>query len=410
MEQVIIGGYYDLLSTSTKYNSLCGGLVWGIPTLADQVVSTAGKIKSLRVKLDASPGVGKSYTFTLMLNGGVTALECTIADDNTTGSDVIDEIAVVAGDYVYLRVTSSGSPTARYATWTGMFEGTTAKESLILSKCEFILSNTTIEYAQLYGITGNPSATENDFRQVCPTAGKIKNLYLRLSSSPGIDPHAYRFTLRKGGISQTLTVTVTAPASTGNDVINEVTVAAGDVLTMMIEPLNSPANTPNVSWGATFVADTDGESIIMGGSLDELHWSDTEYNFLTQTWIMDWLSTENQRYNLGQACTLKKLYILLSGAPGGIKSYIFTLRKAAGDGNLTVTIAGAATTGNDVVNTDIIANFDYLDLKCVPVDTPFGNAAYWGLVCYITGAPPPPTGIADKSATMGNKMVGVGLI
>lgn len=394
VEQVIFGGHYQVLSASgTVYSSLIGGSPWTSTELYNRkIVSTSGKITNLRVVLAGSPGAGKSYDFTLMLNGAPSALTLEIADAATSGSDTTNEVAVVAGDSISLRCVPTGTPAMVRAAWTSMFEGDLSKESLILGGPGVsTISNTATEYSQIMGANDDPTLTENDHRQVCPTPGIIKNLYVELSPDPGLAPDAYRFTLRKNGISQSLTVTITANDTTGNDTTHEVTVAAGDVLTMMVEPLETPSQTPYAYWGMTFVADISGESIILAGSMDDLSASTTEYNFLQASYDYAWTITEAEHYQLGQECTLKKFYVLLSGSPGAGKSYTFTLRKPGNgqaDGNLTVTIADAATTGNDTVNEDAIANDNYVGLKCTPTGTPAGADAYWGLVSYIE--PPTP--------------------
>ncbi|GAG51531.1 unnamed protein product, partial [marine sediment metagenome] len=217
------------------------------------------------------------------------------------------------------------------------------------------LSKTATEYLMVTSGFDYWSATEDDHRQVCPTSGKIKNLYVKLLwGDPGNDPDAYRFTLRVNGASPAngLVVTIVANDTTGDDTAHEVTVAAGDVLTLMCEPLESPGSTVWAFMGMTFVADTDGESLILAGTTNDLHNTDTEYNLLSTFWISSWQADESLVYQMGQECTLKKLYVLLSAAPGDGKSYTFTLRKGdgLGDGNLAVTITGAATTtGNDLV-------------------------------------------------------------
>lgn len=397
MEQVIFAGYNDSLPHEvTEYNSLQSGLLWWASEVeVRQIVSTGGKIKNLRVKVTAGPGVGKSWTFTLMLNGVATALTVTIADADplspASGADMTHEVSVSAGDTVSLRCVPSGVyPTiGAFARWTTMFVGSVSKESLILGGITYeTLSNTATEYAQAMGEAWSPGSTENDYRQVCPTPGKIKNLYVALNVDPGTSPDAYRFTLRVNGADSALTVTITADDITGNDTAHEVTVAAGDVLTMKIEPLNGPSATPYAYWGMTFVADTDGESIVIAGADNALDTGVTEYNYLAGSWT-SWSATEDQ-HSLGQLCTLKKLYVLLSAAPGAGKSYAFTVRINGAGGNLTVTISDAATTGNDVAHTDAISNDDYLGLECAPASTPALADAYWGVVGYI-----PPTAYKD---------------
>lgn len=403
MEQVIFGGHTNeaLPTVVTNYNSLVSGTEWAdTEFLFRRVVSTSGKIRNLRVKLDGAPGAGKSWTFTLIVNGIASALTLTIADAATSGADTTHEVGVVAGDTISLECDPSvDAPAAdTHATWTSMFEGNTAKESLILGGTAGGSDNLATTYFQVMGAYTTKTLTENDRRQVCPTSGKIKNLYVELLIDPGTAPDAFRITLRKNGASTDLTVTIVADDKTGNDTTHEVTVAAGDVLTLMIEPVDSPAedNLP-ANWGMTFVADIDGESVVLAGTVGYL-WNDmTGYNFLQCSEIYDWIPfDESVHQNLGQSCTLKKLYMLLSAAPGDGKSYTFNLRKPGNGqaaGNLSVTITGAAvTTGNDTVNTDAISDDDYVDLECTPANTPTAEvAAYWGVVCYIE--PPPPEGI-----------------
>jgi len=388
MEQVLFAGYGDALNSgATEYNGLPGGHSW-LATEFDRshLVSTSGKLKNLRVELAAAPGVGTSYTFTLRVNGVNSALTVTIADAITSAEDITHKVDVVAGDAVCLQCVPAGTPTTPKARWTTMFEGNTAKESLVLGGSRAMNSDT--YYAPVSQSICVCCSVENDTRRVCPTSGKFKNLYVRLAEDPGTSPDAYRFTLRVNGVSSTLTCTITADDTTGNNTINEVTVSAGDVLTLMIEPLNAPTNSPNVIFGMTFVADTDGESLILGGTNHNLSYTTTKYSqVITAHYSVTWSSTESDRHQLGQACTLKKLYVLLQAAPGDGHSYTFTVRETSVDTAITVTISGVATTGNDTVNTHSVAGGDEVDLECIPAgEYPASADAYWGLVGYIAVA------------------------
>jgi len=409
LEQVLFGGYLNLLPTvTTEYNSLMGGLSWSATELyVYGLVSTDGLIKQLRLKLydvagdPASPGAGKKYTFTLMLNGAPTALTFDIADAATSGSNMVTEIDITGGDTVSLQCDPDNTPTARYAAWSCVFEGDTEKESLIFGVASDYLHQINTEYGQVMCAAAFYSLVENDHRQVVPTAGTIKNLYVKLSIDPGTAPEAFRFTLRKGGASQTLTVTITADDTTGSDLVNSFAVVAGDILTIMVEPLNVPSETPRAAWGMTFVADIDGESIVLGGSTDALDNAATEYIYLSSSIFVPWSATETHRYQLGQVCTLKKLYMLLSAAPGAGNSYTFTIRIAGADSNVVTTVADAATTGNSGALEDDLAFDEYVNLKVVPADTPDVVDAYWGFVCDI---PVPTVGGGGAGAVvMGTK-------
>ncbi len=395
MEQVLIGGEYDLLhATGTEYAAVIGGAIggWGISKNSKmEMVSTGGKIKNLRVELNDTPGGGsKTYKFTLHRAVGTggwanTSLTCTVGSGDTQASDMVNEVSVAAGDVILLECDPTATPTARYARWSMVFEGDNANESLLLSNGSAGTSST--QYSRPMGDAF--SLTENEVRCVCPTSGMIKNLYVLLSNDPGTSPDAYRFTLRIDGVDKALTVTVTANDRTGNNTANEVAVSAGDILTVKSEPLNTPSNDADVAIGMTFVADTNGESIILGGSTDAVYSLGAQYNYLSGGFSPTWTSSESQRYQSSQACTLKKLYILLSGAPGsGGDAYTFIIRRngTSPASGLEVAITDAATTGNDTVNTVTVAEDDNLDIRVEASNSPSEPDAYWGLVSFIQPA------------------------
>ncbi len=390
MEQVFFCGHSgNLDSIITKYNSLIGGNGWETtePRFAG-IVSTDGILKNLRVKLTTgAPGAGTHYDITLLVNGAPAALTVEVADAATTGDDMVNEIDIVPGDTVSMQCAPDSNPTGRYVYFSVVFEGDNANESLILGGSISTLLNDTTEFTQIMQVGGSWIATENGKRQVIPTAGTITNLYVKLSIAPGTDPDAYRFTVRLNGatVAQSSIVTITADATTGNDVAHNLVVAAGDVPTLMVEPLNSPSATPTVNWGMTFIADTDGESIVLGGTIDDLNDTATEYNVPTGSGNSGW-STESFRRQMGQACTIKKLYMLLSGSPGAGNKYTFTLRVEAADSNVVAEVAEAATTGNSGALEDTVANDEFVSVKVVPTDTPTVRDAYWGFVAFLEPA------------------------
>ena len=140
MEQVLIGGHNNALHvTSTEYNGIAGNAEnWG--TAKDdkaQVVSTPGTLKNLRVELNGVPGTG-TYTFTLHRAVGIgawanTALTCTVAAAGTQANDMVNEVAVAAGDVIVLECNPDNPDNARIAKWSMMFEGDNANESLLLA-------------------------------------------------------------------------------------------------------------------------------------------------------------------------------------------------------------------------------------------------------------------------------------
>jgi hypothetical protein len=386
MSQVFFGGSGDALNNlNSEYNVVMSGGNWDATEWNKrQMVTTPGEIGDIYIELSATPGVdvGDAYTFALVKNGIVTSLSCTITQPALSAKDIFTTVSVVAGDMISLQCipvnTPSDTPNAR---WSMIFTGTNASESNILSAC--LVNNAGTSYSCLMnGMPITYNATEAGANQVCPTDGQIKKLYVSLNVSPGVAPDAYRYTLRKNGISTALTCTITAPATTSNDIVNSVSVVSGDILTIMVEPLNVPANSPNSAFGTTFVASIDGESIILGGTQDDLNTAAIEYNQITPVSNQgSWIATETDKLELSQVCVIKKLYVRVSVASGVGTSWTFTLRSNISDAPLLVILNNVAT-GYDITNQVSIGIGDDLSIKCTPTGVPVVADAYWGMVCY----------------------------
>ena len=420
MEQLLLGVYSGSgpSNAGLTYNGLVGGSAWNFTlTNAEAIVSVPGIIKNLRVLLNGIPGAGKWWDFHLMVNGVATALSVLINNPDTSGSNLVNEVAVAAGDTVCIRAEpTDGVTNSQIVHWTTKFVSANRAQSLILGTNADTLNNAATEYCGIMGWAQNLNATEDFMRQVCPTGGTFKNFYVKLSADPGIDPDGYEFTLRVNmadsddGEGNPLQVTITADATTGNDTTHEIPVVAGNILTMKIVPLNGPLATPKFFWGMCFVPDRDGESILIGGNPGLQPDIDvTEYNRIVSTAGASWFpaASEVQVSTIGEACTLEKLHVLLWPAPGAGDSYDFTVRINAVDGNVTLHIHDADTTGDSGALSDAVSDDDLIALECDPTGSPNLTWPYFGLVSFIE---PPPIILTDKSANMANKMVAAGLI
>jgi hypothetical protein len=381
--QLIIGGCDDALSTTDEYNTLQGGLLWtATANQMYQLVSTAGTINKFYLELSTAPNSG-SYTITLMLNGSATDLAVTIsAGGNAYGSDTVHSVTVAAGDYIYLRCTdlsASGTPTAR---WSCEFTGDNNGESLILAHS--LAYNNGTNYAPISHSFRSSSINSAQHYQIIPTSGSIKNLYVLLSTDPGDSPSDYKFTLYVNGSTSTLTCTIVADATIGNDTAHSVSVVAGDYVYLAIIPENTPsANLVDVSYGFTFLASTDGESIILGQSSDTPTNTQTEYNYLNSTLYSNKWSTTEKFQSAHSGFTLKDFYVKQSDTSGSGKQWDYTIRGGGGSTALTVSIAGASdTTGNDTAHTYDLVDYDDLAIMAVPTSTPTARRVYWGVVCY----------------------------
>ena len=400
MKQGLLAGKADALNNgATEYHVPFGAHSWSATELARcQGVSAPGTISKLRVELSGGPTNG-SYTFTLRrgTGGGAmgdTALTCNIADAAVSGSDLVNTVAIVAGDELNIQCEPIDTPDATpNAQFSFVFIGTNANES----NCFTGLSTSSVAtyYGFLVGgMSGSyVSATEAATYVVIPTGGTLKNMYVQCATAPGAGKTT-TFTVRKSAVADTqppnmqntsLAVTLVDAETSGNHQANPVTVAAGDVITICAATDGAASY---ASIGITFEATIDGESLVCGGSDNNLPDVDTEYIGLISTYLPTWLATEASRQQLSQGCVFKKLYVALSGSPGTDNNYAFTVRQnAASPGSgLVVTIADAATSGNDTSNDVTIAANDNVNLMVVPTSAPTVRDAYWGMVCYI--APP----------------------
>lgn len=69
----------------------------------------AGTIKNLYVYAGGSPGVGQTYTCTLMKDNSAQTVTCTVVEGANTANDVTHSFTVAAGNRVSLRVVASAS-------------------------------------------------------------------------------------------------------------------------------------------------------------------------------------------------------------------------------------------------------------------------------------------------------------
>ena len=389
MDQVLFGGSgsggnNQMDQTNTEYNVLQSGqTLWGTDEGQHQIlITTPGVISNLDVTLNASPGTGTSYKLTLMVDGVASALTVTISDSETAAADTTNKITVSAGQSVSIESVPTGTPTGRSANWAVIFTGDNARESLLMGGTGAdALSTSATEYDGISGLE-DPSATLADREQLNALSGTIKNLYVKLSEDPGTDPDGYKFTVFKNGSATALTVTITANSTTGNDTSNSFTIAATDQLVLEIEPLNTPSATPTAVWGVTVLADTDGESAIIGGSPANMNDSIAQKTCIVSRSEALWAQTSPTRNAGAHPCTIRHLYVKLSGRAGvgssGYKFSVDTTTEAGGPLNLE--IVGDDTTGNNVSDVKEVVGTDLIVFGFSPLITPDLRSALWGMV------------------------------
>jgi hypothetical protein len=409
MKQIIIGGWNDPLNNAgNEWNAVQGGNSWSNNvSYRYQVIPTGGTLSRLSVELSGVPGTNP-YRIGLYLNGALTALTVDIDPAGTTNINLVNSVAVVAGDLVCIQSSRpagnpDNTPTAR---WSIMFTGTNPRESIIMANV-YTLSLVDTQHAGLTQMAGL-STTEFIVLQVIPTGGTLSKLYVDMHADPGVAPNeGFRFRLRvnladsNDGAGNPLSVDIYADNRTGNDTAHTIPVVAGDLVCIQSSPLNAPTVGAVTRWGLVFTATIDGESLILGNTGDPVSSADNEFFYLNAGWLLA-LWSVNEYFNGGQAPSgnmiLRKFYVKLTVAPGGAgQSYNFTVRGGGGNTSITCEIAAAATTANDTVHTYTVASYDDLALAKVPNNNPAAARVGWGIVGYIaTGSTAPKSSVASR--------------
>lgn len=354
------------------------------------VVPTNGTFNTLRIWLGTAPGVDKQWDVSLYVNGSP-FLTVTITGTDTIGVSTGSK-AVSAGDVVMLHATATGSPSNSTVRCSIYFDGDTAGESILMGSCAgSAISTTVTRYNSVSGGIGSP-ATEVDTYQVIPTPGTIKKLYVKFDVDPGASPDAYTTTFRKNGGSTSLAVTIVANDTAGNDTASghDVAVAAGDLVSLMFEPVDTPTVAVRPGWGMVFVSDTNGESLLLGGTIVDLVTSAVRYTELPSQGG-SWSSSAGSVISKLNACTLTKWYVDLTGSPmnndANADKYTFAVALDGTETAITCTIADGGTgntKGNDTAHTADVTDGQIIGLKVTPASTPTTRDARWGLVCYIS--------------------------
>lgn len=394
MRQVFPSGeqFRTVSNSTTNYHQLFNNRyveTWTTTeTAQQQIIPDAGTFDNLYVKLAGSPGAGKSYQFTLMVNGVASALTCTVSDTNTTASDTSNSVSVSAGDLVSLRCVPSGTPTAREVNgWCIEYTSDTAKYSIYPGGSTANMINSATRYTGFLNPIEWDKATESDASDIVTIDGTIKAFYVEVTDNP--TPGSWTFKVYKNGVAEaTTTVSLSGTTKTGNATGLSIDVAPGDKLSYECVPTSSPTAT-QARVGIAIEADNDGEFVLGGHSTDNLSNSATEFlrhSASNANWT--WNTNESLRNaTFGVTTTyLSDMRVELSGAPGVGTSFTVGLEINGSAGSNSVTISDGDTSGVDSTNEDEYAQGDYINMYSTPSNTPSVSWAKWAMTGNVTSS------------------------
>ena len=113
-------GGTNLANGADRFVAMMSGNVNASESVVQLDVPVASTFSNLYVRLNASPGASKTYTFVVRKNGVDTALTCAISGAATACSDTVNTVTFVVGDLISIRATPTSSPTARSMQWSAV--------------------------------------------------------------------------------------------------------------------------------------------------------------------------------------------------------------------------------------------------------------------------------------------------
>ena len=325
---------------------------------AEALTSAGGTLSNLSVSLTVAPGAaasGKSFAITLLVDGSASALSCTVSETATTCTDT-DTVSVAADQIVLMEFVPANTPDVSRPRYSLTFDSTTAKESMYGGNSDStnISSTAAQRHFPPMGNDGGGDTVEADVEQIMPLAGTALRLYVRMETAPGAaaSGDSYTFTIEKDGTATDLACVVLETATSCNDT-GTTTFTAGQRLTLSTTPNSAPAASEFI-FGLTLLADTDGQFVagaFVMDSGDPPTAAATEYGHLQAGDATSGFDTAALKNDLGQAMTIKALYLRSDAAPTALNTIVWSLYNNGATSALTLTQTDAET--SDSATTDV---------------------------------------------------------
>lgn len=262
-ETFVVGGM-RLTNTSAAQQTgplgnFDGGLVSDIES--SEVFPTSGTLDDLYMATANPPASGGGGSWqawlrkgTTISNEATTSLTCTIANAGTSCSDLVDSVAVSAGDIVSMVNNETGTTLSNQTgIYSFRFKPTVDGESVMLSRFDTGQSSGINTYAYTGGVEGN-NDTEGSSTATTQSPFTWKKLFVVFDTAPG-STRSRAITARINAVGTALTCSVADTNTTCNDTTHTVSVSAGNSVAWQNTPTNSPTGTVNLRIGAVlFIA------------------------------------------------------------------------------------------------------------------------------------------------------------
>jgi len=327
----------------------------------------------------------------------------------TTGTfeDAANTDALVTGDLFDTKVASaSGSGTTTFTVISYILSTVTNTTPILATVGNISLFQNSTRYIGLGGEIGW-SNTEVEGQYRFRVAATLSNLRVYLTTNNHTTATTARTRVNGGNGNQSVSIGAGATGAF-EDAVNTDNIASGDNVNYQVVT----GITTTSAWTLFQVKSNSAGRQVIAGLIST---TTTLGNGLTRYLPCE---TDCQAFALVEARTqteanaafnAKNMYVYIS-ANTLDGATTFRLRKNSGNSNLVVSV-GAGLTGQfeDIVNTDSFVAADLLNWSVITGGTG-GTIAIHYIGFELEQPAAPPTGLENKSANMGSKMIGAGFI
>lgn len=365
------GGITAVAGTSDRYIPLGYTATPSATYFKSMTFSSAGTIKSLKLKENTTPAAGKTWDATVYVNGSSTAATCQSTNAAPT-CNWIGSVSISAGDHAAILIHPTGTPGSSIPNVSVGFTPTTANETVIpaapIAGGTFSAAGASV-VAAFSGLTPGANNTTKQ-AGILPDGGNITAMYVA-SVAPGTaaSGKSYAYFLAKNGSASTITATISETATSANDTGHTVSVSAGDSLQAQATPTSTPTAS-DAGLGFRYIPTTTAAYSFLSSSDVSLSNSAVRYIGITSAAAAS--ATEADVQNITHSQTFSKLQVKLDGAPGTAasgKKYTVTLRVNGVDSALTCDVLDTATTCLATGSVVVIDN-DLVNFSITPANTP----------------------------------------
>lgn len=225
-------------------------------------------------------------------------------------------------------------------------------------------------------------ATEAGFNWAAPVAGTLDKL--KVSYQAGIGAGANKdLYVRKNGANSALVTSVAPATLTGEDTTHSVTVAQGDLITMIHDARGTGGG---CYWTVNFTPDVSTQAIWSSLQHSNSSAVATQYHAVGANGGAGDNTESAVRLMWGIYATIDTLYVKQTVAPGAGKSRAYRVMLNGVATGSTLTISDAATSGQATGLGIVIAPTDELALQMVPSGTPAASSVNYGIAYVPTTA------------------------